>query len=75
MSPATFLADLDAAVWRKSSRSSNTGSNNACVEVAFLQPVIAVRDSKAPQDGVLLASSSAWANFLGSLGHAAEQRS
>lgn len=38
-------SDLTNAKWRKSSRSNGNGGNN-CVEVAFLDDVVAVRDSK-----------------------------
>jgi hypothetical protein len=34
-------------IWRKSSR-SGSGDNDACVEVAFSGPRVAIRDSKNP---------------------------
>ena len=45
-------ADLPAATWRKSTRSSGGGSN--CVEVARLPSHIAIRDSKNPQGAALI---------------------
>lgn len=56
--------DLSRLAWRKSSRSSQDGSNGACVEVAFTGPAIAVRDSKNPAVGALAFPTSGWADFL-----------
>ncbi|HEV8558328.1 MAG TPA: DUF397 domain-containing protein [Actinophytocola sp.] len=39
--------DLSALIWRKSSR-SGSHTNDACVEVAFAGPAVAMRDSKHP---------------------------
>jgi len=47
-------ADLLAATWRKSTRSTGGGSN--CVEVACLPSRIAVRDSKNPEGAALIVS-------------------
>jgi uncharacterized protein DUF397 len=47
--------DLSSAHWRKSSRSSDS-INTECVEVADLDTMIGVRDSKTP-DGPRLAFS------------------
>ena len=47
--------NLSRAIWHKSSRSAGTGGN--CVEVANLDTVIAVRDSKAPHNGTLVFDS------------------
>lgn len=57
--------DPDRAVWRKSSRSSASGSN--CVEVAELAQAVGVRDSKDPAGPVLRFSPYAWASFIGGL--------
>ena len=54
--------DLSRAQWRKSSYSGNTGN---CVEVARNLPgVVAVRDSKRPDEAVLVVSRKEWAVFL-----------
>ena len=54
--------DLSRAEWRKSSYSSQSGN---CVEVARNLPgLMAVRDSKAPDDAKLLVSREAWRTFL-----------
>ncbi|MEU8378410.1 DUF397 domain-containing protein [Streptosporangium sp. NPDC048865] len=56
--------DLSAAVWRKSSRSSDNGGQ--CVEVAADLPgVVAVRDSKDPDGPMLLFTPVAWRTFVG----------
>ncbi|MEU8119623.1 DUF397 domain-containing protein [Spirillospora sp. NPDC049024] len=49
--------DLSTAVWRKASRSSNNGGN--CVEVARVDEVVAVRDSKDPDGPKLLITPQA----------------
>ncbi|HEV7930919.1 MAG TPA: DUF397 domain-containing protein [Actinomadura sp.] len=54
--------DLSRAVWRKSSRSN--GGEDACVEIAAVNPGHAVRDSKDPHGGVLMFGGAAWRAFL-----------
>jgi prepilin-type processing-associated H-X9-DG protein len=55
------VVDLSSAVWRKSTLSNANG----CVEVAFLDGHVAVRDSKDREGPVLLFTSSAWSAFIG----------
>lgn len=57
--------NFSSTAWRKSSR-SGTGSNGACVEVAFVVAV-GVRDSKNPGGGHLVFDDSAWQAFAGGL--------
>jgi hypothetical protein len=53
--------DLTMAVWAKSSYS---GSNGNCVEVATnLRGVVAVRDSKDPEGGALVFTADEWRAF------------
>jgi hypothetical protein len=59
---AARLAD---AVWRKSSRSNGNGGNN-CVEVAFLDTIVAVRDSKNQSGPALYFNPVEWTEFLNS---------
>ncbi|RKT87767.1 protein of unknown function [Saccharopolyspora antimicrobica] len=51
--------------WFKSSKSAAASDN--CVEVRLLDSTVRVRDSKAPDDGVLSFGSGAWGSFLASL--------
>jgi hypothetical protein len=55
--------NLNAAVWRKSSRSNGNGGNN-CVEVAVLDSAVAVRDSKDPHGPALVFAPNEWDAFV-----------
>jgi hypothetical protein len=57
-----FSVDLGDAVWRKSTRSGPWTDN--CVEVAFVDGAIAVRDSKDPSGPVLIFTPSEWDAFV-----------
>jgi predicted secreted Zn-dependent protease len=48
-------------LWRKSSR---TGSGGNCVEVATVNGLTGVRDSKNPSQAVLMSSSCQWESFI-----------
>jgi hypothetical protein len=52
--------------WKKSSRSNGNGGNN-CVEVAFLDTVVAVRDSKNKTGPALAFDPLAWTEFIDSV--------
>jgi uncharacterized protein DUF397 len=55
-----MMLDLSTASWRKSSLSNANG----CVEVAFVQGQVAVRDSKQRGGPVLVFTAHEWAAFL-----------
>ncbi|MFC6886532.1 MULTISPECIES: DUF397 domain-containing protein [Actinomadura] len=44
--------DLSTMVWRKASRSNNSG--DACVELASVPDTVAIRDSKDPNGPAIL---------------------
>ena len=54
------MVDLSTASWRKSSWSNANG----CVEVAFVQGQVAVRDSKQLGGPVLVFTAHEWEAFL-----------
>ena len=56
---------LNGAVWTKASRSNGTGGNN-CVEVAFLDAGVAVRDSKDRTGPALMFTPAEWTAFVDS---------
>lgn len=62
--------DLSRATWRKSTRSQANGN---CVEVAEVQNVIAVRDSKNPSGPTLAFDRTDWAAFVNGI-HAGDFR-
>lgn len=55
---STDSVALASASWRSGS-CTGSGSGNACAEVAFLEPVVAVREGPA-----LVVSPGAWASFV-----------
>lgn len=50
--------------WRKSTYS---GPQDNCVEVADLDPHVGIRDSKNPSGGHLSVTPAVWATFVNSL--------
>ncbi|GIL29244.1 DUF397 domain-containing protein [Actinocatenispora comari] len=56
-------SDLNAR-WFKSTRSGNNGN---CVEVAFLSDAVATRDSKNPSGPALVVTPAAWTAFLATI--------
>jgi hypothetical protein len=57
------MIDLSQAQWRKATRSAT--ANGGCVEVATNLPgMIAIRDSKRPEDGAHVVELAAFAAFL-----------
>jgi len=60
-----LTVDLNDAQWRKSSLSG--GSCDNCVEVAFVDKAIVVRDSKDPSGPVLLYTRAEWDAFIGGI--------
>ncbi|MEV0700325.1 DUF397 domain-containing protein [Saccharopolyspora sp. NPDC050389] len=48
--------------WFKSTRSA--AASNTCVEVRLTDQAVAVRDSKAPEDGQLVVPHAVWRAFL-----------
>lgn len=57
------MTDLTQAAWRKAaSSSSGTGG---CVEIATNLPdIVAIRDSKRPEDGAHVVEPAAFATFM-----------
>jgi hypothetical protein len=58
-----FSLDLNRARWFKSTR-SGPGTDN-CVEVAFVDEAIAVRDSMNPTGPALIFTAAEWDAFVG----------
>lgn len=55
-------SEQPGTTWRKSAASGGGGGN--CVQVAFIDDSVLVRDSKDPSGPVLSFSHSEWAAFL-----------
>jgi len=53
--------DLRTAIWRRSSRSTDTAN---CVEVAVAGSSVGVRDSKDPDGPVLVLPATSWTHFI-----------
>ena len=59
------IPDFTHAAWRKSRRSGDNGGQ--CVEVAFLDNAVGVRDSKDNGNGpILVFSHEEWGAFISS---------
>jgi hypothetical protein len=54
--------DRSRAVWRRSSHSSSTGGN--CVEVARVDAIRIIRDSKNPHSGTLAFNDHTWTTLV-----------
>ncbi|MDX2933173.1 DUF397 domain-containing protein [Streptomyces ipomoeae] len=48
-------------------RSSYSAVNNECVEVAYLEPLVGIRDSKDPTRGMLAIDTNAFSLFLNNI--------
>jgi len=57
------IFESERPAWRKSRRSNGNGGNN-CVQVAFLDTGVAVRDTKNPEGPTLLFTPAEWAAFM-----------
>ena len=55
------MVDLSRAAWRKSTYSASNG----CVEVAFVDGQVGVRDSKDREGPALVFTASEWEAFIG----------
>ena len=62
---APRVGDWATVPFRKSSHSSTNGGN--CVEVGSQHGVVAVRDSKSPDAGLVELPASAWVEFLSAM--------
>jgi hypothetical protein len=58
-----FRLDLSNAQWLRTTRSGSDDDN--CVEVAFVDQAIVVRDSANPQGPALIFTAAEWDAFLG----------
>ena len=58
------MPNLEGATWRKSRYSHENGS---CVEVAFGDPMVGVRDSKNAGAGHLTLATAGWEALIGAV--------
>lgn len=58
-----YRVNLSTAEWHKSTRSGPNTDN--CVEIAFVDGAIAVRDSTYPDGPVLIFTPAEWDAFVG----------
>ncbi|MFH8518847.1 DUF397 domain-containing protein [Streptomyces gelaticus] len=58
------MKTVENAEWFKSSHSNGNGN---CVEVAYLDDAVAVRDSKEQAGPVLTCTFKGWRTFIGSV--------
>ncbi|KAA2252475.1 DUF397 domain-containing protein [Solihabitans fulvus] len=56
---------MDIDTWRKSSRSE--GNNSDCVEIGHSTTVVAIRDTKNRDAGIVAVDRGAWLSFLGAV--------
>ncbi|ONI83724.1 DUF397 domain-containing protein [Saccharothrix sp. ALI-22-I] len=57
-------SELTFGMWHKSTFS---GANSSCVEVAHSSTVVGIRDSKTPTTGTLTVPRTTWAAFLAAM--------
>ncbi|MGH3696702.1 MAG: DUF397 domain-containing protein [Pseudonocardiaceae bacterium] len=56
------MADFSTATWRKATRSN--GSGGECVEIAFAENKVGIRDSKNPTKQPHVFTQADWNTFL-----------
>lgn len=61
--------DPSGARWFTSSYTTGNGGDGSCVEVAFTDQAVAVRDTKDRDGGTLAVPAPAWTHFLTDLRH------
>jgi hypothetical protein len=57
------IVDIATVKWCKGGFSSGAGGNGDCVEVAFAEAAVGVRDSKKPVGGTHVLDGATWAAF------------
>jgi hypothetical protein len=51
-------------IWRKSTHSGGAGGTGECVELAALEAVVGIRDSKIPEEGHLEVTPSTFVTLV-----------